>query len=155
MQRYQKRTIHSSSFLYHTDKVGLLLDPAIPCVMIPQENQFMFSVDSKNINYHLPRILLHLSLNSFNILSSWIDGLKLVTVLWYVNKNLWHIFCFLKLLQLDGGPPLLYYHEMCVDPISRKLFVFGGLVLTPDPVPATYGGFYSFDLDQCKWKILR
>ncbi|KAG2204661.1 hypothetical protein INT47_011956 [Mucor saturninus] len=56
---------------------------------------------------------------------------------------------------LDGGPPLLYYHEMCVDPISRKLFVFGGLVLTPDPAPATYGGFYSFDLDQCKWKILR
>lgn len=44
---------------------------------------------------------------------------------------------------------------MCVDPIGRKLYVFGGRVMIPGSGPFTYSGFYSFDVDTCKWSLIR
>lgn len=59
--------------------------------------------------------------------------------------------------QIDGGPALTFHHEMCVDPVGRKLYVFGGRVLTPEPTSSTvaYSGFYSYDMDKSVWKVLR
>ncbi|GAA5813656.1 hypothetical protein MFLAVUS_007141 [Mucor flavus] len=57
--------------------------------------------------------------------------------------------------KIDGGPPLLFHHEMCVDPIGRMLYVFGGRVLALESAPTSYSGFYSFDIDKSVWKTLR
>ncbi|GAA5806192.1 hypothetical protein HPULCUR_011722 [Helicostylum pulchrum] len=57
--------------------------------------------------------------------------------------------------KIDGGPPLLFHHEMCVDPIGRKLYVFGGRILALESAPSSYSGFYSFDIDKSVWKTLR
>lgn len=58
-------------------------------------------------------------------------------------------------VQIDGGPSLLYDHQMCVDSIGRKLYVFGGRVVTPDTTPYTYSGFYSYDMDEYTWNLIR
>ncbi|CEP10390.1 hypothetical protein [Parasitella parasitica] len=57
--------------------------------------------------------------------------------------------------QIDGGPPLLCDHQMCIDSVGRKLYVFGGRIVTPDTAPYTYSGFYSYDMDKFTWKIVR
>jgi hypothetical protein len=44
---------------------------------------------------------------------------------------------------------------MCVDPIGRKLYVFGGRILTADSASAAYSGLYSYDMDASVWNILR
>ncbi|KAI7898194.1 Muskelin N-terminus-domain-containing protein [Cokeromyces recurvatus] len=59
-----------------------------------------------------------------------------------------------KNTQLDGGPSLLCDHQMCVDPISRKLYVFGGRVISSDTPPYTYSGFYVYDIDECTWHVI-
>ncbi|KAF1802153.1 Muskelin N-terminus-domain-containing protein [Mucor lusitanicus] len=57
--------------------------------------------------------------------------------------------------QIDGGPALLCDHQMCIDPLGRKLYVFGGRIVTPDTSPNTYSGFYSYDVDEFSWRVLR
>ncbi|GAN02525.1 muskelin [Mucor ambiguus] len=57
--------------------------------------------------------------------------------------------------QIDGGPALLCDHQMCIDVIGRKLYVFGGRIVTPDASPNTYSGFYSYDVDEFSWSALR
>lgn len=46
---------------------------------------------------------------------------------------------------------------MCVDPVSRTLFVLGGRVITNETAnsPHTYSGFYAYNMDECVWHILR
>ncbi|KAI8967128.1 Muskelin N-terminus-domain-containing protein [Mycotypha africana] len=55
---------------------------------------------------------------------------------------------------LEGGPPLLCDHQMCVDPVGRTLYVFGGRVISQDTL-CSYGGLYAYDLDTSEWRILR
>ncbi|EPB83057.1 hypothetical protein HMPREF1544_10194 [Mucor circinelloides 1006PhL] len=55
--------------------------------------------------------------------------------------------------QIDGGPALLCDHQMCIDSVGRKLYVFGGRIVTPDASPNTYSGFYSYDVDEFSWNI--
>lgn len=35
-------------------------------------------------------------------------------------------------LQAEGGPPLLYDHQLCVDEETQILFVFGGRTILPE-----------------------
>jgi hypothetical protein len=46
---------------------------------------------------------------------------------------------------------------MCVDPVSRTLFVLGGRVVTNETASSshTYSGFYAYNMDECTWRILR
>ncbi|KAI8641733.1 Muskelin N-terminus-domain-containing protein, partial [Parasitella parasitica] len=57
--------------------------------------------------------------------------------------------------QIDGGPSLLCDHQMCIDSVGRKLYVLGGRIVTPDTAPYTYSGFYSYDMDEFTWNIVR
>lgn len=50
---------------------------------------------------------------------------------------------------------MLCDHQMCIDPLGRKLYVFGGRIVTPDTSPNTYSGFYSYDVDEFSWRVLR
>jgi hypothetical protein len=46
---------------------------------------------------------------------------------------------------------------MCVDPVSRTLFVLGGRIVSNETAnsPHTYSGFYAYNMDECSWRILR
>lgn len=44
---------------------------------------------------------------------------------------------------------------MCVDPVGRRLYVFGGRILTADSLPAAYSGLYAYDMDLNTWTLLR
>ncbi len=70
----------------------------------------------------------------------------------YVKSN---VLLLLLLKKMDGGPPLTYHHEMCVDPVGRKLYVLGGRILTPEPSVTAFSGFYSYDMDKSQWQMLR
>jgi N-acetylneuraminic acid mutarotase len=50
---------------------------------------------------------------------------------------------------------LLCEHQMCVDPVGRKLYVFGGRILTADSTPTSYSGLYTYDMDTNVWDVLR
>ncbi|KAI9475469.1 MAG: Muskelin N-terminus-domain-containing protein [Benjaminiella poitrasii] len=72
---------------------------------------------------------------------------------YFIDLDKWVLLS--KNTQLDGGPSLLCDHQMCVDPIGRKLYVFGGRVIAADTPPYTYSGFYAYDLDECVWQTIR
>ncbi|KAG1459111.1 hypothetical protein G6F56_006236 [Rhizopus delemar] len=57
--------------------------------------------------------------------------------------------------QIDGGPPLLFDLQMCVDSISRTLFVSGGRIAAPGSTAYAYGGLYTYDMDTSVWKVVR
>ncbi|TPX47932.1 hypothetical protein SeLEV6574_g02348 [Synchytrium endobioticum] len=55
----------------------------------------------------------------------------------------------------DGGPDLIYDHQMCVDPDTQILYVFGGRAIGPDPSQTVYSGLYAYYINQDKWRVLR
>lgn len=66
---------------------------------------------------------------------------------------------------LEGGPELIYDHQMCIDTARRMMYVFGGKII-PNPAVGTnvvqgnspetsYSGLYSYDLTTGLWKLLR
>ncbi|TPX48357.1 hypothetical protein SeMB42_g03037 [Synchytrium endobioticum] len=55
----------------------------------------------------------------------------------------------------DGGPDLIYDHQMCVDPDTQILYVFGGRAIGPDPSQTVYSGLYAYCINQDKWRVLR
>ncbi|KAG1589594.1 hypothetical protein G6F47_010306 [Rhizopus delemar] len=57
--------------------------------------------------------------------------------------------------QVDGGPPLLFDLQMCVDSIGRTLYVSGGRIAVPGSIAHAYGGLYAYDMDASVWKIIR
>jgi hypothetical protein len=57
-----------------------------------------------------------------------------------------------------GGPDLIYDHQMCVDPASQILYVFGGRIISATPnVPPenSYSGLYAYDIQNNAWKLIR
>lgn len=52
-----------------------------------------------------------------------------------VEKGIWNVHELLKKFDrrsnkvIDGGPGQVYDHQMCIDSINRKLFIFGGICL--------------------------
>ncbi|KAF9427905.1 Muskelin 1, intracellular mediator containing kelch motif [Entomortierella beljakovae] len=54
-----------------------------------------------------------------------------------------------------GGPELIYDHQMCLDPISQTLYVFGGRVVHLDENAQLYSGLYSYNILSNDWKLLR
>ena len=55
----------------------------------------------------------------------------------------------------EGGPELIYDHQMLVDPDSGILYVFGGREITPDPSMIKYSGLFSWEIDTNTWTNLR
>ncbi|CAI8048563.1 Muskelin [Geodia barretti] len=68
-----------------------------------------------------------------------------------------------QLLSADthaqGGPHLIYDHQMTFDPITFTLYVFGGRVLTScsavDSADHVYSGLYSYNTLEGQWSCLR
>ncbi|KAG0231646.1 hypothetical protein BGW42_008722 [Actinomortierella wolfii] len=54
-----------------------------------------------------------------------------------------------------NGPELIYDHQMCLDPVSQTLYVFGGKVVHPDNTTHHYSGLYSYHIPTGKWRLLR
>ncbi|KAI8614210.1 Muskelin N-terminus-domain-containing protein [Chytriomyces sp. MP71] len=57
--------------------------------------------------------------------------------------------------QLDGGPDLIYDHQMVVDSDAQVLYVFGGRTIGPDPSQTIFAGLYSYDIRSNVWRLLR
>jgi hypothetical protein len=55
----------------------------------------------------------------------------------------------------EGGPELIYDHQMLIDPDRGMLYVFGGRTISSDPSQLVYSGLYSWDISQNKWKLIR
>ncbi|KFH65087.1 hypothetical protein MVEG_08568 [Podila verticillata NRRL 6337] len=53
------------------------------------------------------------------------------------------------------GPELIYDHQMCLDPLSQTLYVFGGRVVQLDNDIQHYSGLYSYHIPTNFWKLLR
>ncbi|KAF9120101.1 hypothetical protein BGW39_011659 [Mortierella sp. 14UC] len=54
-----------------------------------------------------------------------------------------------------NGPELIYDHQMCLDPVSQTLYVFGGRVVHLDKNVQHYSGLYSYHIPSGLWKLLR
>ncbi|GJJ76870.1 muskelin [Entomortierella parvispora] len=54
-----------------------------------------------------------------------------------------------------NGPELIYDHQMCLDPVSQTLYVFGGRVVHPDKNVSHYSGLYSYNIPTDTWRLLR
>ncbi|KAG0207666.1 hypothetical protein BGX33_006694 [Mortierella sp. NVP41] len=54
-----------------------------------------------------------------------------------------------------NGPELIYDHQMCLDPVSQTLYVFGGRVVHLDKNVQHYSGLYSYHIPSGIWKLLR
>jgi hypothetical protein len=59
----------------------------------------------------------------------------------------------------QGGPHLLYDHQMAFDPNTCIIYVFGGRVLTSssiaDSAQFMYSGLYGYNTSECQWTCLR
>lgn len=60
-----------------------------------------------------------------------------------------------KALQSSGGPPLVFDHQMTMDCEAQILYVSGGRVIDGDWDNYRYGGLYSYNVRQSKWKLLQ
>ncbi|KAF8931491.1 hypothetical protein BGZ58_007592 [Dissophora ornata] len=54
-----------------------------------------------------------------------------------------------------NGPELIYDHQMCLDPVSQTLYVFGGRVVHLDKNVQHYSGLYSYHIPSGVWRLLR
>ncbi|ORZ16107.1 Muskelin N-terminus-domain-containing protein, partial [Lobosporangium transversale] len=54
-----------------------------------------------------------------------------------------------------NGPELIYDHQMCLDPVSQTLYVFGGRVVHLDKNVQHYSGLYSYHILSGIWRLLR
>ncbi|KAI7900702.1 Muskelin N-terminus-domain-containing protein [Cokeromyces recurvatus] len=55
----------------------------------------------------------------------------------------------------EGGPELLFDHQMCIDTEKQILYVFGGRIVTKNPNSLNYGGLYAYSLELNRWLTLR
>ncbi|CAO3610091.1 unnamed protein product [Cunninghamella echinulata] len=53
-----------------------------------------------------------------------------------------------------GGPELIFDHQMCVDTMGRKLYVFGGRTITGINMHQ-FSGLYSYDIENNTWEFIR
>ncbi|KAG6919366.1 hypothetical protein DXG01_006915 [Tephrocybe rancida] len=55
----------------------------------------------------------------------------------------------------QGGPPLIFDHQMVLDSESQILYIFGGRVVDGDWESVKYSGLYSYNIRLSKWKLLQ
>ncbi|KAF9929588.1 Muskelin 1, intracellular mediator containing kelch motif [Modicella reniformis] len=54
-----------------------------------------------------------------------------------------------------NGPDLIYDHQMCLDPVSQTLYIFGGRVVHLDENVQDDSGLYSYHIPTGVWRLLR
>eukprot|EP01135_Chromosphaera_perkinsii_P004865 Nk52_evm11s301 gene=Nk52_evmTU11s301 len=55
----------------------------------------------------------------------------------------------------EGGPELIYDHQMCVDTEKEQIYVFGGRTISSSNSENVYSGLYLYDCKTEKWSLLR
>lgn len=63
----------------------------------------------------------------------------------------------------EGGPKLIFDHQMCMDPDTSTIYVFGGRILTrrnaisseERPSEGAFSGLYSYHIPTNTWRLLR
>ncbi|KAJ3332134.1 Muskelin 1, intracellular mediator containing kelch motif [Blyttiomyces sp. JEL0837] len=55
----------------------------------------------------------------------------------------------------DGGPELIYDHQMVIDSERQMMYIFGGRTIGPDPNQIIYSGLYSYSIPHNEWRLLR
>ncbi|KAJ3555993.1 hypothetical protein NP233_g12079 [Leucocoprinus birnbaumii] len=55
----------------------------------------------------------------------------------------------------NGGPPLVFDHQMVVDSERQILYVYGGRVLDGDLEKSKYAGLYAYNIKTGRWKLLQ
>ncbi|KAI8047413.1 Muskelin N-terminus-domain-containing protein [Gilbertella persicaria] len=55
----------------------------------------------------------------------------------------------------EGGPELIFDHQMCVDPSGETLYVFGGRTVNGDTTVQNYSGLYAYHIKSNQWKLVR
>ncbi|KAI8924913.1 Muskelin N-terminus-domain-containing protein [Entophlyctis helioformis] len=55
----------------------------------------------------------------------------------------------------EGGPELIYDHQMVVDAKSQVLYVFGGRTIVADVAQTVYSGLYAYDITRNQWTLIR
>lgn len=54
----------------------------------------------------------------------------------------------------EGGPNLIFDHQMCIDIAKRNIYVFGGRILTSKKAetdPACFSGLFSYHIPNNTW----
>lgn len=59
------------------------------------------------------------------------------------------------MVQSDGGPPLVFDHQMVVDSERQVLYVYGGRVVDGDWDTYKYAGLYAYNIKTERWKLLQ
>ncbi|KAJ3217804.1 Muskelin 1, intracellular mediator containing kelch motif [Dinochytrium kinnereticum] len=58
--------------------------------------------------------------------------------------------------QLDGGPELIYDHQMVVDSDAQVMYVFGGRLVGPDPNQTPlYSGLFAYCIATNRWRLIK
>lgn len=76
-----------------------------------------------------------------------------------LNTKTWTVLS--RDTESDGGPSLVYDHQMCFEPASRVMYVFGGRIIDKDQArygsssDIKYSGLYAFAVDSGTWTLLR
>ncbi|KAG1446533.1 hypothetical protein G6F56_009538 [Rhizopus delemar] len=55
----------------------------------------------------------------------------------------------------DGGPDLVFDHQMCINTQTQTLYVCGGKILGVNGGSPEYSGLYSYDIISQQWSVLR
>ncbi|KAI8876176.1 muskelin [Backusella circina FSU 941] len=55
----------------------------------------------------------------------------------------------------EGGPELIFDHQVCIDAESETLYVFGGRTVNGDINFQNYSGLYSYQIKTNQWKLIR
>ncbi|KAJ3185891.1 hypothetical protein HK101_009778 [Irineochytrium annulatum] len=56
---------------------------------------------------------------------------------------------------LDGGPELIYDHQMVVDSEAQVMYIFGGRTVGPDASTTNYSGLYAYFISTNRWRLIR
>lgn len=57
--------------------------------------------------------------------------------------------------KLEGGPELIFDHQMCVDSEGETLYVFGGRTVNGDTNIQNYSGLYAYNIKLNHWRLVR
>ncbi|KAG6874505.1 hypothetical protein C0995_010415 [Termitomyces sp. Mi166 len=70
-----------------------------------------------------------------------------------VDSGKWDFLSFDTNSQ--GGPPLVFDHQMVLDSETQILYVFGGRIVDGDWDTVKYAGLFSYNIRSSKWKQLQ
>ncbi|KAJ8717113.1 hypothetical protein PYW08_005512 [Mythimna loreyi] len=72
-----------------------------------------------------------------------------------VTSGEWSLIC--NDTAAAGGPRLVFDHQMCIDPDTQTIYVFGGRVLpanTEEVVSPQYSGLYAYYISTNTWQLI-